>query len=151
MAQANQPNEEKLQIIARILTLSGTLPFVGVTLLAVMDWQWLTLPMGTVLFIYAAVIASFISGIHWAFALMGHQRIDLLWKSNLVTLLAWLAALQIFQTSAWLLLFCFSYLILIDYDLFKQRIIQAWFWRLRLQASAIVMICILIFSLIKPH
>ena len=150
MAQANQPNKQ-LQNIATLLTLSGTLPFIGVTLFAVMDLPWLTLPMGTVLLIYAAVIASFISGIHWAYALIGQQRIDLLWKSNLITLLAWFAALQIVEHSVWLLFFCFAYLVKIDHGLFRQSVITAWFWRLRLQATAIVMICLLVFSLMQSY
>ncbi len=143
---AENPSGE-LKVNATMLAISGTIPFVGLTLMALMNWEWLSIPVSQALLIYAGIIASFISGIHWTIALNKQSAERLLWRSNITALVAWLGAMQIMPFSSILLLLCFAYLLLLDYQLYQQKVIPNWFWRLRLQASSIVIIFLLVFAI----
>lgn len=128
---------------ARLLTFAGAIPFVGLTILAVSGSDWLSINPAQALLTYGAVIVSFISGIHWAQALNHEKQSGLLWHSNIVALLAWLSSLLSTSVGVPILIFCLVYLLVLDYQLFKQTIITACFWRLRLQITSIVLLSLL--------
>jgi hypothetical protein len=98
---------------------------------------------------YAAVIASFICGIHWAVFLFHAERspLNLLLTSNLICLSAWAALLL---PAAWpalvILMLCFISLLSIDRRLHNDRLIPAWFYQLRQRASAGVILCLGVFA-----
>jgi hypothetical protein len=81
-------------MLARYLSLAGLLPFVGGALavwLLAPGWRALA---ASALLVYAALIASFLGGIHWGLVMrdsQAHARI-LLWGVS-ASLLAWLAVL----------------------------------------------------------
>lgn len=129
---------------ARLLTYAGILPFaIGlagqVFAPAAAPWpEWTAA--------YAAVIAAFIAGIHWAVHLFFGDRapMNLLVSSNVLALAAWGALLL--PAGPWpfrLLIPVFLALVLIDRRLARAGLIPAWFYRLRLQASAAVTLCLL--------
>lgn len=128
------------QTIAKLLTFAGVIPFVGLTILSVSGADLLTVHPAHALLLYGAVIVSFLSGIHWGQALSHPGAKPLLWHSNVVALLAWLAVLQTVSVGVAILIICLVYLLALDYKLFKQSIITNWFWRLRLQATSIVLL-----------
>lgn len=129
---------------ARILTLSGILPFA-----AGAAGQWLapdSAPWPAWTLAYGAVIAAFIAGIHWAVHLLFAARapLNLLVSSNVLALAAWLALLLPAGPLPFLLLVAvFAALLAVDRALHRAGLIPAWFYRLRIQASSAVVLCLL--------
>ena len=128
---------------ATLLTYAGLLPLV----LALANQFLRIVPIDSLFWAasYAAVIASFICGIHWAVFLFfaGRSPINLLLTSNLICLSAWAALLL---PAAWpvlvILILCFICLLAIDRRLRSDGLIPAWFHQLRQRASAGVIFCL---------
>ena len=132
---------------ARVLTLSGILPFaIGAA------GQWLApelAPWPVWTLGYGAVIAAFIAGIHWAVHLFFAARapLNLLITSNVLALAAWLALLlPVGPLPLLLLAAVFAALLAVDRALQRAQLIPAWFYRLRIQASAMVSLCLLVLA-----
>lgn len=100
--------------------------------------------------IYAAVIASFICGVHWAAALLSPQAqpILLLLASNVAALLAWVAAMAPAPIGFFMFAALFAALAAIDHLLHRAGTWPDWFWRLRLTISAIVMAACLLMGFV---
>ncbi len=129
--------------LAWTLASAGVLPFLaGLADLVLGDGAWTAYVQ-----VYAAVIASFICGIHWGAALLGKEArpVMLLIASNVAALLAWVAALAPASTGFFIFAALFLGLAWIDGQLHRSGAWPAWFWLLRLTISAIVAtICLLI-------
>ncbi len=135
--------------LAQVLTYAGTLPLIGCALLA-----WTRSPPGVdaaaVGIAYGAVIASFISGIHWAASLFFSPRCGSmpLIVSNVIALLAWISL--VLGNPLWgclLLALCFISLLALDRRLHAQAVLPTWFYRLRRNATAVVVSMLLLTSL----
>jgi hypothetical protein len=135
--------------LAQVLTYAGTLPLIGCALLA-----WTGSPPGmdvaVISIAYAAIIASFISGIHWAAWLFFSPRCGYLplILSNVIALLAWISLLL--GSTLWgclLLALCFVSLLAIDRRLHAQAVLATWFYRLRRNATIIVVSMLLLVAL----
>jgi len=124
------------RISAWLLASAGTLPFFA----ALADLLFLGKGVIAPVQIYAAVIASFVCGIHWGAALRATEgfAVRLLLLSNAVALLAWLAALLPPQPGFLLLAALFAALTLVDRHLSDVGLSPPWFWPLRLTISAVV-------------
>jgi uncharacterized membrane protein HdeD (DUF308 family) len=99
---------------------------------------------------YAAVIVSFISGIHWGISMKDtqHQTQWLLISSNIITLLAWASLLMPNAISALLTLSALLILLVcIDSKLYSMRQIDVWFMKLRWRATLCVVISLVASSL----
>ncbi|MBP6534064.1 MAG: DUF3429 domain-containing protein [Arenimonas sp.] len=136
-------NQQKL---ATLLTYAGLLPMV----LALVNRFLHVVPIDSVFWAasYAAVIASFICGIHWAVFLFfaGRSPLNLLLTSNLICLSAWLALLIPAELPALaILMLCFISLLSIDRRLCNEGLLPAWFYKLRQQASIGMMLCLAAF------
>jgi len=97
---------------------------------------------------YAAIIISFICGIHWAICLFfpNLNLPGLLLQSNVITHLGWLAILlDQHQLSIAVLCFCFIYMIGIDVYFYRKGIPPRWFLDLRMVASG----CVIVFLVIN--
>lgn len=132
--------------LAQALTYSGTLPLLACALAA---WAGLLpgVDVATIAIAYGAVIASFIAGIHWAAALFFAQRCGQLplLASNAIALSAWAALLLHDPIRACLLLaLCFAALLALDRRLHAQAVLPTWFYRLRRNATAIVISMLLL-------
>lgn len=129
---------------ARWLTFAGILPFAAglagqVFAPEAAPWREWTAA-------YGAVIAAFIAGIHWAVHLFFGDKapVNLLISSNVLALAAWGALLLPAGPGPFrLLVVVFLALVLIDRRLHRAELIPDWFYRLRLQASAAVSLCLL--------
>lgn len=122
---------------AWLLAAAGTLPFlVGAVDAAFLGGQWLFAVQ-----IYAAVIASFICGIHWGAALFSPERraIGLFVMSNMAALVAWVAALLPQRSGFLLFAATFAVLLLVDRHIWQRGLWPDWFWRLRCVISGIVL------------
>jgi Protein of unknown function (DUF3429) len=125
--------------LAQALTYAGTLPLIACALLAWMPASGVDTTAVAVA--YGAVIVSFISGIHWAASLFFVQRCGYLplVASNVIALLAWIGLLLHSPILACLLLvLCFVSLLTLDRKLHAQAVLPRWFYRLRCNATAIV-------------
>ena len=131
--------------MARILTYSGLLPFLILNIAIILNPN--IIPIRWALYSYAAVIISFISGIHWAAYLFFPNRCfpHLLLQSNLITLLGWFA-LFLGRSQATLIIqgLCFICLLRIDFDLHQKKIISPCFFDLRLRVSIVLILLLFI-------
>lgn len=121
---------------AWLLAAAGVLPFLaGVADAALLGRGWLSSVQ-----VYAAIIASFVCGIHWGAALFSPQgpATRLFLASNVAALLAWLAAMLPPRAGFFLLAALFGVLLLVDRDLWRRGLWPDWFWRLRRAISAVV-------------
>ena len=141
--------------VANTLTYSGTLPLIGAAIL--LHFPMIipaSLPMAGLdgAFIagtYSAVIISLLCGIHWAAHLFFADSCPrhLLIISNIVALLAWVSLLLGNQLAAALLqAACFVFLLGLDVRLRNAGIHAEWFFRLRRNATIIVVICLLLIA-----
>ena len=129
-------HDPKSRLVAVGLTTAGALPFAGGFLdVLIGDSAWLMTVQ-----IYGAVIASFVSGIHWGAALFATARMakSLLVASNVTALLAWIGALVAPQFGFILLAAVFIILLLIDHRLYRDGVLPSWFFRLRVAITAAV-------------
>lgn len=132
--------------LAKFLTYAGTLPFILCMIASNTIFQnglsfgTITLNLDTILIAYGAVIASFIAGIHWGVYLFKSDEapLNLFIHSNIVALLAWTSFMLPHGFACIVLIFCFAYLLKIDYGLSAKNIIEPWFYRIRIHASVIV-------------
>jgi hypothetical protein len=129
--------------LAKILTYSGTLPLAASAIgfyFAVNGFDS-TLIART----YAAIIISFLCGIHWAAYLFFAEKCprNLLITSNVIALLAWVSLLITHQPIAIVLqALCFLYMLTLDLKLRDVGIIPKWFYSLRRNATIIVVLCL---------
>lgn len=138
--------------LANALTYSGTLPLIGSAILP--GFPVTELDAAFIASTYGAIIISFLCGIHWAVYLFFADKCprNLLITSNIVALLAWgslLAANYLLIDPMGTLLvqaLCFLYLLVLDWQLHKAGILADWFIRLRRNATAIVVICLLVIA-----
>ncbi|MBY0407607.1 MAG: DUF3429 domain-containing protein [Rickettsiales bacterium] len=134
--------------IAQALTYAGTVPLVAGVLAAYFRVEHLDVLHWSRL--YAAVIVSFISGIHWGVQLFHGEKSprNLFITSNAIALLAW-ASLMFIEVKLALALqsLCFLYLLVLDYRLKEAKILPHWFYGLRNNATAIVVVCLMMLEL----
>lgn len=134
---------------AIILTYLGAVPFilaVAAPLFGMASYHTAYLVLT-----YGAVIISFLAGIHWGLFLSYAEsaRINLLVSSNVIALLAWGSLLLLLPVTQFLIqMLCLVALLLIDRQLHQAAVISDWFFRLRTQITALVMLCqtLLLFS-----
>ncbi|MBA4275003.1 MAG: DUF3429 domain-containing protein [Alphaproteobacteria bacterium] len=128
---------------ARILTYSGTLPLIASVMLLLLPVTGLD--GGYIAVTYSAIILSFLSGIHWAVYLFFAEKCprNLLLTSNAITLLAWSVLLGVLSWLAVLLhILCFLYLLMLDSKLYAANLYPDWFYRLRRNATIMVVVCL---------
>lgn len=134
-----------------LLVLTGALPFLSATLSLVAGGPFNQTVSVVMLVTYAAVILSFLGGIHWGLALKimedapkSAHRLFVL--SVLPALAAW-AALFLVPDPRWQLAAMLAILVvvwIIDALLSVQHIIPGWFLRLRSLITAIVASCFIV-------
>ncbi len=112
------------RILAGALTYSGTLPLVASVVLAFAPIAGID--GNAMARTYAAIILSFLCGIHWAIFLFFSEKCprNLLIRSNAVALLSWCSLLLVHQTTA-LILQALCFLGLFVLALILQRKIPA--------------------------
>ena len=131
-----------------MLTYSGTLPFLASVLLQLFFADLVALDYQYILIAYGAVITSFIAGVHWGIYLNHNPSINLFIHSNIIALMAWLALLIPVYLGFILLIICFLYLFLIDRKLAQWNFIEPWFIRLRLHATSVVVLSLIVNTII---
>ena len=136
---------EKNILVARFLTYTGIMPFVFFGMAVALHVG--SLDYSLALFAYGAIIISFLCGIHWAVFLFFSQNCprNLLFHSNAISLLGWFSLLQtIYYLTFALQILCFLYLLMLDLELYRNKVIPLWFFHLRLHATIVVVLLLLI-------
>lgn len=128
---------------ACLLTYLGILPFLmgALIIFSGLDQEKTVF----ILRAYAAVIVSFISGIHWGIGMKDSPQntVWLLATSNIIALLAWGSLLIHELIPALILLTVVLVLVLvIDNKLYGMGQIEFWFIKLRRQATCFVVLCL---------
>ena len=130
---------------ARLLGLAGLLPFLaGAVALAALDAPGLKAWAGTALVAYAALIATFLGGIHWGLAMQGVQPVNLrLGWGVTPSLLAWVAVMLPptigLPWLAALLVICYA----VDRRLYASAGLSGWLG-LRLQLTSVAALSCLV-------
>lgn len=129
---------------AAILGLAGLLPFV-LGALATLDGGWLGRLAPAALTGYAAVILSFMGGVHWGLAMAAERPSWARYGASVVPALLGWAALLLGGTVAFLLLAA-SFASLLAYDLGAVRAGEApdWYPRLRWPLTIVVVLCLVL-------
>ncbi len=126
--------------LSKLLTYAGVLPFAAAMMLGFSGENALSQRLALS---YGAVIGAFLAGIHWAVFMFHEERCprNLLITSNIAALLIF-ASLMLTNIKVALLLqvLCFLYLLVLDLKLHLAGIWPAWFYRLRLIATALVVV-----------
>jgi Protein of unknown function (DUF3429) len=136
--------------LAKILTYSGTLPLVAC--IALIFAPIAGLDANVLAKTYGAIILSFLCGIHWALFLFFSEKCPhpLLITSNVLALLAWCSLLGIHHKMAFALqALCFVIVFALDVRLHRVGILPEWFYHLRRNATAIVVICLSAMALLS--
>ncbi len=133
--------------LAKYLTYFGILPFLFALLSELFIDQVWGIRVDQILLVYGAVIVSFISGIHWGLYLFKASPINLFIHSNIITLLAWVAALLGPIIGNVILILCLGYLLFLDKKLYSEQLIDSWYFRLRARVTSVV-VAILLLSLL---
>lgn len=125
--------------LAKVLTYSGTIPLLACVGLIFSPIAGVDNRLAATT--YAAIIASFLCGIHWAIFLFFSEKCayNLLITSNVLALLAWSSLLISFQEIAFIIqALCFLILLLLDFQLRNTGVLPEWFYHLRRNATIIV-------------
>jgi hypothetical protein len=135
--------------LVKQLMYAGTVPFLLGALILTLN---INVPLSEhyfeiILMSYTLVIVSFLSGIHWAIGLLCPEKspTNLFILSNAVTLFVWF----VFTVSCAGLFFLVSAVVFIvlmwvDQKLFRASVISREYFRLRKQATGVVVICLLL-------
>ncbi len=126
------------------LTYAGTLPFLGLSLMPWFIPDFLGLDYGALIRFYGAIIVAFIAGIGWGLYLYKDAPINLFIHSNIAALMAWSALILPPLYAETLLILCFAYLLYLDHCLYQARLIDGWFYTLRIRATLIVTSALLV-------
>ncbi len=99
---------------------------------------------------YGAVIASFLAGLHWGLYLQKSMStaLNLFISSNVLTVFSWASLLipkPLVQYSIQIL--CFLLLLLIDRRLYRDDVIAEWFYKLRINATAVVVTSLVLMAI----
>jgi hypothetical protein len=128
----------------QLLTYVGTIPFIACSISLFFHVQNFPILGATkqILCLYALIVAVFLAGTHWGQHInMSHKIWKLLlpWLSNLMVIMLWLSFLITgYKLKVLILLISFFLLLLIDYLLFREKIISLQYFNTRLVASIIV-------------
>ena len=135
----------KKENLAQILTYFGGIPFIFATIALSFEYNFIfKINLHVFLVTYAAIILSFLAGIHFSYGVMQEKYQNyLLVFSNLIALASWAILMNYSNNFIFIALVILYLLALkIDYYLNKINVIPSWFWNLRVKISAIVIICL---------
>ncbi|RIA47588.1 DUF3429 domain-containing protein [Dichotomicrobium thermohalophilum] len=138
------------RVLARILTFAGALPFIAAVVALPFAPAEATASIWQAVLGYGAVIASFVSGIHWGLFLYRNAALplNLFISSNICALAAWATLLLPSLRLALLLLIAvFAALFAIDHTVWRAGGHEAWFYQLRAAITAIVIAALIVLLL----
>ena len=136
----------KKERLIKILTYCGSIPFIFLTyLIFSKTTHFLAFNVTLMLVSYGAIILSFISGMHFSYAILQDKmHIRLLFLSNIVALVSWLCLLINFKLALVVIIMGYIFNLIIDFVSYKNLVLEKWFFNLRLRISLIVIFCLVL-------
>lgn len=136
----------KKEQLTKILTYCGSLPFIFLTYLGFSKVIHLfTIDINLILISYGAIILSFISGMHFSYAILQDKISNrILILSNMVALISWSCLLVNFKLALMVIIIGYISNLIIDYISYKNLVTEKWFFNLRLRVSLIVISCLIL-------
>ena len=134
------------KIIVQILTYLGAIPFISCIILKIAETNLLfNLRIDFILISYSVVILSFVTGLNFSYGLkQNHYAHYFLFISNLIALLAcYNLLIQNYIFSYTIISIAFLSCLILDYLAYKTKIIQFWFYKLRLKITILVLLCLI--------
>lgn len=128
---------------ATMLTFAGVVPFIiaiGLALAKVTMVEY-----APYIKLYAAVVISFICGIHWAINVVNEEKGDsnLFLAAIIVALVAWVVTMFGFGRYGFVAeAVLFAYLLFVDFKLRYSGEYPSWFFKLRVASSIIVVLAL---------
>jgi hypothetical protein len=144
MRDTPDPGRNKdVPMIAWLLGSAGLLPFIGLVVLPLVGAMQ-AIPANYFFQLYAAVILSFMGGVHWGLAMHAppHQATLQLTISVVPALIAWGALGTSLRTSLTILAAAFVALFVFDQWAMRRGLAPPWYSKLRLPLTAVVVACI---------
>lgn len=131
-----------------LLTYSGTLPFLACAILPYANFSALPVlgSFDRIAAVYALVIVSFMAGTHWGNYLVMEDTapVNLFLSSNIIAIIIWLVFLSMnIATSLWVSTVAFLFLLWVDYKLFQANLITRYYFNVRRNATAIVVVSLI--------
>jgi hypothetical protein len=139
-----------MQKIFPYLTYAGAIPFVLCALCLLIGVEQIPMlgSIEQVLSVYALVISTFLTGVHWGQHLHIHEdRWGLILPivSNILAVALWIGFLVLgFHTLVIMFVVAFSVLLIIDHQLYRADIISHHYFQTRLIVSSIVIISLIL-------
>ena len=130
--------------LAKFLVYCGIIPFLVCAFLGIYQDTIFEINLKRALLQYGAVIASFIAGTHWGMFLSKKLEINLFLHSNFSALIAWISIMVSEPINHYLLIAVFIYLLIIDKKILNAGFIENWYFSIRVNASIIVVLSLLI-------
>lgn len=140
----------EMQKIFPYLTYAGAIPFVICALFLLIDVEQIPLlgSVEQVLSVYALVISTFLTGIHWGQHLHVHEdRWGLILPiiSNILAVALWIGFLVLgFHALVIMFVAAFLLLLIIDHQLFRADIISRHYFQTRIGVSSIVIVSLIL-------
>ena len=138
---------DNLPVSAVLLGWAGVLPFAGMSLALLLGFPSHGIRLEPMLVSYAAIILSFMGGIHWGLAMKSPDNCSFAGSSLhyvlsvIPALIGW-AAVAIEAYAFAVLSVAFCTLLFLDMAWASGRCAPAWYGRLRLQLTAAVLLCL---------
>ncbi len=130
-------------IVPRVLGLGGLIPFIILSLITVLNFMdWGQRSAGA-LMVYAALILSFLGGVHWGAALKQEGGAFFL-LSMLPFFVAWIALFLAPVVGLWLLITGFAAAFAIDRSMAASSLLPGWFLSLRTRLTGVAMASLLV-------
>lgn len=135
----------KKEQLTKILTYCGSIPFLFLTYLSSLKaTHFFTIDVSLILISYGAIILSFISGMHFSYAILQDKISNrLLILSNMVALISWLCLLINFKLALVFIIIGYISNLIIDFVSYKNLVVEKWFFDLRLRISLVVISCLI--------
>lgn len=144
---------DRTPLEARILGAGGVIPLVAGVVMAFAAPEPFGFPLVRTTLVYAAMILSFLGGIHWGFAssALARNAVELnapriLGLSVLPPLAGWVALLLPNTFAAPLLAACFASVLLLDRATDRLGYAPRWWMRLRIWLTSVVVVLLLLLS-----
>lgn len=145
---------DRMPLEAKILGAGGVIPLLAGVVMAFAAPEPFGFPVVRTTLIYAAMILSFLGGIHWGFASAAFARnaVELnapriLGLSVLPPLAGWVALLLPNTLAAPLLAASFASVLLLDRATNRLGYVPGWWMRLRIRLTSVVVVLLLLLTL----
>jgi hypothetical protein len=132
--------------LTKLLTYSGSIPFILLTIIILSGKEYiLQINITEALIFYSAIILSFISGIHFSYAILKNLSYkSILIVSVTIALFSWLSLLVNIKIGFIILIACYVINIIIDRFAYEKKFISKWFFELRRNISIIVILVLIL-------